>query len=293
MPDFRRVFSRFKINRYFIILLIICLLAGYQEEILLLFTFVLLHELCHVIAAKIYKLKLYNIEIFPFGGVARIDNLEDIGTFKEIVITIAGPLFNLTTAMVLFFLNMYGITVPFHDYLLRMNVLLAFFNLLPGMPLDGGRIIKAVLKYFVGYKKAVKAAIMSGKVIAGILFSCGIIVWISGKPDINLLIMPFFLFISAAKEESAAMFTIIKDFINKKQHFKNSRIMEAKELCVYKDTSVTEVLKYFDLGRYHIIMVIGDDMKIESVMTESEVFDNLTLDLGEATIGELSKKIKK
>jgi stage IV sporulation protein FB len=274
-------------------MLLVCVIIGYVSEILILFLFVLIHEFCHIILARVYKLKVKNIELFPFGGVARIDNLDYVGTSKEIVITIAGPLFNLLAAMLLFFLTVWGISVPYQDYIINVNLTLGIFNLLPGMPLDGGRILRALLCYFIGFKKAAKASIISGKIISGILFICGIFSLVYGKLEISLLVMPFFIFLSANKEENTIMFIIIKDIINKKKHLKSKRVMEARELCVYEDTSISEILKYFDYNKYHLIFILGKSLKVEGILTESEIFDNLSLDFEDLSIGELNNKIKK
>lgn len=293
MLDFKKIYARFKINAYFIIMLLICIIVGYIREILILFILVIIHESCHIIFAKVYGLKVKNIEIFPFGGVARIDNLDYVGTSKEILIYIAGPLFNLLAAMLLFFFSMWGITIPYQNYLMNVNLVLGLFNLLPGMPLDGGRILRAVLCYFIGFKKAAKTSVISGKIISVILFICGIFSLVFGKPEISLLIMPFFIFLSANKEENTIMFVIIKDIINKKKHLKSRTVMEAKELCVMEEASISEILKYFDCNKYHLIFIIDNSMKIEGVLTETEIFDNLSLDSEDLSIGELYSKVKK
>lgn len=293
MPDLKKIYARFKINIYFIIMLFVCIIIGYMKEVLILFSLVIMHELCHIVLAYIYGLKVKNIEIFPFGGVARIDNLDYIGTSKEIIINIAGPLFNLLAAMFLFFFSIWGIVIPYHDYLINVNLVLGLFNLLPGMPLDGGRIFRAVLCYFIGFKKAAKAAVITGKLISCLLFVCGIFSLILGKLEISLFIMPFFIFLSANKEENTIMFVIIKDIINKKKHLKSIKVMEARELCVLEDASINEILKYFDCNKYHLIFIIDKSMKIEGVLTETEIFDNLSLDFEDLSIGELNNKIKK
>ena len=292
MLDFKKVLSRFKVNRYFIIFLIVCTISGYFKETLILFTFVILHELCHVVFALIFKLKIKNIEIFPFGGVARIDNLDYTDTLKEVVITIAGPLFNIITAIFLFILNKSGVNIPYYNYIFEINLSLAAFNLLPGMPLDGGRVLRAILSYYTGYKKATRTAVLCGKIIAIIIFVYGIFSILSGSVNISLLVMPFFIFISASREENAIMFMIIKDIINKKQYIKSKGIMETVQLCVFEDVSVREILKYFEFKKYHTILVINNNMKAERLLTESEIIDNLMLDGNDITFRQLCEIIK-
>lgn len=292
MFDFKKVLSRFKVNRYFIVFFILCIITGYFKEILILFTFVILHELCHIFFALIFKLKVKNIEIFPFGGVARIDNLDYADTLKEVVITIAGPLFNITTAIFLFILNKSGVSIPYYSYIFEINISLTAFNLLPGLPLDGGRVLRAILSYYTGYKKATRTAVICGKIIAIILFIYGVFSIFLGSVNVSLLVIPFFIFISASREENVLMFMIIKDIINKKQYIKSKGIMETVQLCVFEDVSVREILKYFEFRKYHTILVINNNMKAERLLTESEIIDNLMLDGNDITFGQLCKIIK-
>lgn len=292
MLDFKKVFTRFKVNKYFIVLIIAGFVAGYLKEILMLFIFVLLHELCHVISALVFKLEIKSIEIFPFGGVARVDNLNYIGTIKEIIITIAGPLFNLTIAIFLFFLQRSGVNIPDYSYIMEINISLAVFNMLPGIPLDGVRILRAVLGYFAGLRKATRTAIICGKLLAIVLFFCGIFCVLIGNINISLLIVPFFIFVSASREENAFIFMIVKDIIYKKEYMKKRGVMETVQICVLEDVSVREILKYFEFNRYHIITVINNKMKVLALLTESEILDNLILNDDDITFAELCKILK-
>jgi len=283
---------KFKINKYFIFLFIICLVYGYLKEMSILFLFVLLHELCHAIAAWALGFKIESIELFPFGGVARIDNLDSSGTFKEIIISIAGPLLNITVALIILILDKVGIYVPCSSYISNVNITLGSFNLLPGLPLDGGRVLRAVLCYFVGFKKATKAAVISGKVISILMLIMGIILSVSGYTNLGLFVMPIFIFISSGKEEKTIIYTIMKNIISKDKQVSDEGIMEVVEICAYENVYVREVLKYFELNKYHIIIVINANMEIQALLTESQVFKSLSLYDSDITLGQLCKIYK-
>ena len=137
---------------------------------LLFFSSVLFHELSHSVVAQHYKIRVLSITLFLFGGLARIGK-EPSKAIQEFNIAIAGPLASAFLAGV-FFLS----TVVFPDskivaavstYLWQTNLALAVFNMLPGFPLDGGRIFRAIVwgttKDFV---RATRVAGASGKLIA-------------------------------------------------------------------------------------------------------------------------------
>lgn len=239
-------------------------------------------------------MRINEIEIFPFGGVARIDNLDSAGPLIEVIVSIAGPLLNLVSASLLFFLHKNGVPVFPGDYkfIMDLNITLALFNLLPGLPLDGGRILRAILSYYIGYRKASRTAVLMGKIIAVLLFLYAIIAALSKSINATLIAMPFFMYISARQEEEFLMYTIIRDVMNKKQHIQNEKVMDAVEMCAYENTHIRELLKYFDLNKYHIVIVIDGNMKVRCILTESEIVDSLSSSSSELTIGELCSKIK-
>ncbi len=138
--------------------------------LLLVFSFVTLHELCHSIIAIRNKIKVKKIILLPIGGMA-VMNITRIKPSKEIKMAIAGPLFNFLMAGLLFILiKSIGLDfskafdiitsmklslelVLFYSY--YANLLLGGFNLLlPAFPLDGGRILRAIIAYKTSYLKA-------------------------------------------------------------------------------------------------------------------------------------------
>lgn len=155
------------------------------------FFFVLLHEFGHSLMAQQFGLRVRDITLVPFGGVARIEQLPTRPS-AEALIALSGPLVNLAVVVAAFpFILLLGITQGFTsvgDYfrydlssasfggllvqLWLVNLLIAFFNLLPAFPMDGGRILRAALSKAVGRERATLAAVacgICGAVIIGLL----------------------------------------------------------------------------------------------------------------------------
>jgi Zn-dependent protease len=145
---------------------------------ILFFASVVFHELAHSVVAQGYKIKVLSITLFIFGGLARISR-EPTKAIQEFNIAVAGPLAS-GFLSVLF----YSLTILFQSnqmvkaggtFLGLMNLMLAGFNLLPGFPLDGGRIFRAMVwgatKDFV---RATQVAGTSGKMIASAMIIVGI-----------------------------------------------------------------------------------------------------------------------
>lgn len=286
------LYKKVKVNKYFILFLIACFAAGYLQEMLMMFLFVTLHELSHVITAVMFKYRIEKIELFPFGGVAKIDNLNGTHIFSEIMISVAGPFSNIMTATILLIFYEAGVNIPYYRYIMNVNIALALFNLMPGLPLDGGRIVRAVLSYYIGFKKATHTAVILGKIVSVILLIIGIAAYAYGDINLSLLLIPFFIFISTNKEEDALIYTVLKDSINKGRYIKNKGAMESLEICAYEEIKARDVIRQFDVNRYHIIIVINSKMEIRSVLTENQIFNGLSIYGSNITLKELCENIK-
>lgn len=150
---------------------------------LLLFVSVLLHELTHSLVAKARKLEVESITLFFFGGVASLPS-EDMKPWTEFLMALAGPVFSIVLGLV--FLLISKISMPVYltaiaSYLGSINLILAIFNLLPGYPLDGGRVFRALLMmHYKDIKKATWIAAKGGKFVGGLLAILGLMGIFSG-----------------------------------------------------------------------------------------------------------------
>lgn len=194
----------------FFLLLFLFLSMGFKWLFLIvaIFCFVTLHELSHSIVAKKFGIQVREITLLPIGGVASMTKMPD-KPYQEFLISLAGPLFNIAVVIV-FFLPLYyllGPEVLFHHLSVKtfpltiahiywINLILALFNLIPAFPMDGGRILRAILAQKMGYQKATKIAVNFGHVFA-LLF--GYIGLIHGY--IILIIIAVFVYMAASSEE--------------------------------------------------------------------------------------------
>lgn len=148
-----------RLNLNIFLFLILFLITNQIEIYALIMIFALIHELAHLICGILLGFKADTLSIMPFGF--RIEfktNIEDynkkiiksnILSIKKIIIALAGPLVNLIIVIL-------GIINKIEINIVYSNLLILIFNLLPIYPLDGGRILKNLLKIFVGNRKSIK-----------------------------------------------------------------------------------------------------------------------------------------
>jgi Zn-dependent protease len=160
----------------------------------LFFSSVLAHELGHAFIAIRNHVPVNKITLFIFGGVARIER-EPNSAGAEFRIAIAGPLVSLTLAGIFGAIWLLDQTTPIlaapSDYLLRINLMLVLFNMIPGFPLDGGRVFRAIIwKYTGSYYQSTKVASFVGQIIAYGFIGIGVFFMFTGQ-SMNGLWMAF------------------------------------------------------------------------------------------------------
>lgn len=154
--------------------------------LLTLFLFVILHELGHALVARRFGYPTRDIVLLPIGGVARMEALPE-NPKQELLVALAGPLVNLLLAGAFlvglllsgFFaqpLSMSLLTENIWVRLLTVNLTLALFNLIPAFPMDGGRVLRALLAARMSRVKATQTAATVGKVIAMVMGLVGFVV---------------------------------------------------------------------------------------------------------------------
>ncbi len=177
--------------------------------ILLVFACVLLHEFGHALTAARFGIRTRDIVLYPIGGVARLERMPE-DPRQELWVALAGPAVNVVIAAVLLaWLVISDALVPvdqlgwargpFIERLMLVNVFLVGFNLIPAFPMDGGRVLRAVMAMRMDYTRATQVAAGIGQALALVFGLVGLL-W-----NPFLLFIAFFVWIGAAQESSLVM----------------------------------------------------------------------------------------
>ena len=171
--------------------------------ILLLFACVLAHEFGHILTARAFGVPTPDVTLLPIGGVARLARIPEEPR-QEFLIAIAGPLVNVAIAVVLLLLGahlnprdlvaMESSRISLIDRLAEVNLFLAVFNMIPAFPMDGGRVLRALLAIKLGHVRATEIAATIGQLVA---FGLGFL-GLFGNP--LLIFIAIFVYLAASSE---------------------------------------------------------------------------------------------
>lgn len=177
--------------------------------VLALFVCVILHEFGHALTARIYGIKTPDITLLPIGGLARLERMPR-DPKQELLVALAGPAVNVVIATLLFLFLQVG--SPFQSFsvelnsvrgfmvsLMVVNVWLVLFNLVPAFPMDGGRVLRAILATRLPYARATSVAAVVGQALAFVGGLLGFII-----PSPILIFIAFFVFLAAGAEANFA-----------------------------------------------------------------------------------------
>jgi Zn-dependent protease len=236
--------------------------------ILAVFLCVVLHEFGHALTARRYGIKTRDIILLPIGGVARLERLPT-NPLQELWVALAGPAVNVVIAFGLFVwlkftaslepLQTLTVTTgPFMERIMAVNLFLVAFNMIPAFPMDGGRVLRAVLATGKDYARATQIAAAIGQGIA-VFFG---LVGLFYNP--LLLFIAFFVWIGAAQEAGMAQMKAAIGGIPVRQ----AMLTDFKTL--HKSDNLARAIELTLAGSQKDFPV-ADNGRIEGILTQTDL----------------------
>jgi Zn-dependent protease/CBS domain-containing protein len=267
--------------------------AGAAIYVLLLFLCVVLHEFGHAIAAKSYGINTPDITLLPIGGVARLERIPEEPK-QELVIAAAGPAVTAVIALALFLVvaarGAADIAAPIARgdlvvNLFRINVWLLLFNLIPAFPMDGGRVLRALLATRLSYARATQVAATVGQAFAfffGIVGLFGIPGIFSPNPF--LIFIAFFVYIGASQEAALAQ---MKDI---SRRFPVSSAMVRDFRTLPEDATLPEAVDALLATSQHDFPVIGENGSVAGILTRHDLIAALRKNDPTIRVGDVMRR---
>jgi Zn-dependent protease/CBS domain-containing protein len=250
--------------------------------ILILFACVVLHEFGHALAGKAFGINTPDITLLPIGGVARLERIPE-EPVQELVIAAAGPAVTAIIAMGAFigggsWAYPPTTTTSIPDVLFTMNAVLLLFNLLPAFPMDGGRVLRALLATRMSYARATQVAATVGQGFAFIFGFLGLL----GNPF--LIFIALFVYIGASQEAALAQ---MKD-VSRRFPVSSAMVREFRTLT--EDATLQEAVDALLATSQHDFPVVDETGNVAGLLTRHDLIAALRKNDPELCVGDVMRR---
>jgi stage IV sporulation protein FB len=279
------------LNPFFLALLALFFVAGVLDRGLVAFGVVLVHEMAHSLMANRLGISAHEVELLPFGGVARAGTELQVDPVRETYTALAGPASNLAMIAIAIALKNYGLWhADLGPFFLQCNLLMAFFNLLPALPLDGGRIYRSYLAARIGITPATYRAARLGQVFAVIIAAFSVLMVWWEACGLDILVIALFLFYAATRERSAAPYLFMQLLMRKQQELLREGVLPVKQLVAIENVPLGQLMRPFLPRQFYLVTVLDRKWQYLGTVTESSIIDTLMHRGSNVTVGELIER---
>lgn len=230
------------------------------------------HEFSHLLCARLLHISIPEVRLTPFGGLAQTENPYLLSAPKLCILAAAGPTGNFILILLLSAMCHWNLISPETGiFLIRINTILMLFNLLPALPLDGGRILFCVLCSIFPRGKALETGIWAGRILAGGLILLSL--WgfhTTGKLNLSPLFAALFLIVSACDERRALADSRLKQFLPQPLE------KPVPAAVIAADTSVSpEILLRAAVPGYVSLFALFEGERLTQITDKATLLDRL------------------
>lgn len=243
-------------------------------EALTLFGIVLIHEMGHVAAIRGFGWRLKIVRLLPFGGVAEVEELGNVPAWEELIVAIAGPLQHIWMIGLALLMKACGVFDPvWWDYFIQANLMLGLFNLLPILPLDGGKVMQCAVSYLLPYHRTIRVSIMLSLILSLIVVGVAIHEIALGRIQLSIAVVGVFLLVSNWYAWRQVPFHFLRFLAVRGE--RGSILIHsgtlAQPIVVTKHRTIEQILKLLKRERYHLVYVVNEYGKIQGVLPEQRL----------------------
>ncbi|MGI6168182.1 MAG: site-2 protease family protein [Christensenellales bacterium] len=245
-----------RVNIFFFVALGVALITGYLETLAMIFVVILLHEAGHCIAARALGVKVERMDILPFGCAAKMQSALAYSPLSEAAIALCGPAVNAALALVAVFLQHYVEIGVDLSWFVQVNLLIGGFNLLPALPLDGGRAVRAFLSHRLGVTRGAKIAVYLTRSIALGCLGLGVYELIQGIFLPNPFFIAGLLGVYSFRTEKAAAYLPVKSMSDNAARLYRKGYLPVRHVAVDGSMTLGELAGRMLPGRYTLVTVV-------------------------------------
>lgn len=282
-----------KIDKKIIIQLVTFFILGFKFNLALAFFWIIIHELSHYFVLLKLNIESEKFKLHILGARLEIKDYEDLSSREKLIVCFAGPILNGIVAIIFFCIYKLIFKSEYIYSTYEINLVLFIFNLLPTYPLDGGKILGAILEEKMIFKDVnnilIKISYSFG--IAFILLSIlGVV--ILGEINITSILAGIFIIYLSYNERRKVMYIIMGDITKKRERLINKKYIDSRVTSVYCEQDMVNLLRIIDKNRFNIFYVLDEEMNLLYVLRENEIIETLKT-IGNINLREYYIKYRK
>ena len=219
----------------------------------------LLHELGHIYAARRLHLPISQLELMPFGGCMQMELSDGLSGFPAFFLASAGIAVNFLCSLACVLRLFHVPSDSFTLYFLLSHLSMLLVNLLPVLPLDGGRMLLALLSIFMARSLAFRWLLLAGKLFSALLIAFSLMRAIGGAFRPFFMLLGFYLLYAAVQEERHGFSRYLAAFCARRLRLERGQALPVQTVCAHPDTLLCQLLPQLRPGAYHIIAILDDN----------------------------------
>lgn len=253
------------------------LVSGMGRRFTPLLLALLLHESGHLLMAAALGIPVEEVEITPMGGVMTVDDPDGLSPLRAFLLALAGPAFSLFGCLLSSVLYRHtGISFSAASAFAQGNLVLLLFNLLPALPLDGGNMLRAILRLFFPAAALTRVLSAAGFAVAAALCGVSLYFAIQGQILLAPVFAGLYLFYASAVEGRDSTARYVTSLIARRQKLEKNEVLAVEAAAASQDMPVGKLLGKLRPGKYHVVYVLSrDGMRALGMLDEQQLCDNL------------------
>lgn len=278
------------VSPFFIVLGFASVMWDYADVFFVSYLSAFLHECAHIVTARALKVGIRRIEVLPFGICGKLGAGFIKNPYKEIIIATAGPLLSGMLSLFLCQLSESRMLLKYQsiiEYGININIALMIINLVPALPLDGGRILKGLISINCGAVRAYNIMIKISRVMIIAILGAAVLLLLINDFNLSLILIGAFLLGNLTLEQKNISIISLREILYHKDSLERSGFCPVVRLAAHSSVSANLFLRRLGCYKYHIIDVVDDDGVIIKTITESQLISALINRSIRLTMGEI------
>lgn len=263
---------------------------GEGERLMIMTGSILFHELMHIAAARVLRVRVSELEATPMGGAARLENLWRLRPGQMTAVALAGPAGNLLLTVCAAALCWWRILpARLAAALIEQNLVILLFNMLPALPMDGGRVLCGLLERRLSTAVSARIGLRIGQGVAALLAVLSAYGLTRGRLNVTLPMAALFLLTSGRSERRQAESAWLESATGRAAELEEERALPVCWLAVREDVTAREAAMRMKPRHMHVIAICDERLRVKRIVEEEELM-RAVLANGERRMEEIGRR---